>query len=216
MNARRFRLALVGVLALAACLAVGLATGSAVAKKKKKGSNSITVSKTTPTPMPAGDGVNEIAGDATASLTVGKKGKGKLVSSLTATYLLTDPGGNLDDVDIKVIAPNGRTVFLDNPAIFFAGGDALTTVGPLTESPDSSTGYCFPDPSPPPSGCPNGSPDNNLAPPWAGTARLLALADFAGVGAKGTWRFVAENFSTRSTHVLSMASLHLNLANKPK
>ena len=122
MHAGRSRLALIGVLALAVCVAVSLAAGSAEAKKKKKkGGNSITVSKTTPTAIPAGDGTNAVAGDVSVPLTVGKKAKGKVVSSLTATYQLTDPAGNLDNLDVKVIAPNGRTVFLDNPALFFAG-----------------------------------------------------------------------------------------------
>jgi hypothetical protein len=218
MNAGRSRLALIGVLALAVCVAVSLVAGAAEAKKgkKKKGTNAITVSQITPTAIPAGDGTNEVAGVASDQLTVGKKAKGKVVSSLTATYQLTDPAGGLDDLDIKVISPAGRTVFLSNPATFFADGDTVTVVGPLTQTADSSTGFCFPNPAPPPNGCPDGSPDNSLAPPWAGTARNLSLADYSGVGARGTWQVKAENFSTTSTHVLSSASIHLNLVPKQK
>ncbi len=218
MNARRSRLAVIGVLALAVCVAVSLAAGTAEAKKgKKKRLTGITVSRITPTAIPAGDGTNAVAGVASVPLTVGKKAKGRVVSpnSLSVTYQLTDPAAHLDDIDIKVTAPGGRTVFLDNPAVFFAGGDTVTTVGPLTESPDSSTGFCFPNPAPPPAGCPDGDPDNSLAPPWAGTARLLALANFAGLGARGTWTVKALNFSTRDTHVLSSVSIHMNLIAKP-
>jgi hypothetical protein len=144
--------------------------------------------------------------------TVGKKAKGKVIgpSSLTSTFQLSDPAGGLDDLDLKIVAPNGRTVFLDNPAFFFGPPDD-TAVGPLTQTPDSSTGYCAPDPSPPPAGCPNGSPDNNLAPPWAGTARNIDLALFSGVPARGTWQFKVLNFSTTSTHVLNLASIHMTL-----
>lgn len=215
MNAGRSRLALIGVLALAVCLAVSLAAGAAEAKKGKKKGAAITISKIAPTAIPAGDGTNGVAGVAAVPLTVGKKAKGKVVSSLSVTYQLTDPAAHLDDIDIKVTAPGGRTVFLQNPTLFFGDGDTVTTVGPLTESPDSSTGYCFPNPTPPPAGCPDGDPDNALAPPWAGTARLLDLANFGGVGAKGTWTVKALNFSTLDTHVLSSVSIHMNLVAKP-
>ncbi len=218
MNARRPRLALIGVLALAVCVAASLAAGAAAAKKgKKKRANAITISKIAPTAIPAGDGVNALAGVAAVPLTVGKKAKGKVVSpsSLSVTYQLTDPAANLTDIDIKVTAPGGRTVALDNPTLFFGDGDTVTTVGPLTQTADSAAGYCFPDPTPPPAGCPDGDPDNALAPPWAGTARLLALANFSGVGAKGTWTVKALNFSTRDTHVLSSVSIHMKLIAKP-
>jgi hypothetical protein len=219
MNAGRSRLALIGVLALAVCLAVSVAAGAAEAKKgKRKGAGAITISKIAPTAIPAGDGTNAVAGVVAVPLTVGKKAKGKVVNSLSVTYQLTDPAAQLNDIDIKVTAPGGRTVFLENPTLFFPGlgdGDSVTTVGPLTESPDSSTGFCFPNPSPPPAGCPNGDPDNSLAPPWAGTARLLDLANFGGVGAKGTWTVKALNFSTLHTHVLSSVSIHMNLIAKP-
>lgn len=219
MNAGRSRLALIGILALAVCLTAGLVAGSADAKKKKKKSgNSVTLSQATPTAIPAGDGTNQVAGVGTDTFTVGKKkGKGKVVApnSLTATYQLTDPGGSLDDLDIKVVAPDGTTVFLDNPAFLFGDSD-ITTVGPLTQTVKSGVGYCEPNPSPPPSGCPSGDPDNTLAPPWAGTARDLDLAFFNGVPARGTWQVKAVNFSTTSSHVLSMASIHMNLIAAPK
>jgi hypothetical protein len=221
MNARRSRLALIGVLALAVCVAVSLAAGAAEAKKgKKKRANAITISKIAPTQIPAGDGINGLAGVAAVPLTVGKKAKGKVVSpsSLSVTYQLTDPAANLNDIDIKVSAPGGRTVALDNPTLFFAApgeGESVTTVGPLTQTADSAAGYCFPNPAPPPAGCPDGDPDNALAPPWAGTARLLPLANFSGVRAKGTWTVKALNFSTRDTHVLSSVSIHMKLIAKP-
>lgn len=220
MNKGRSRLALFGVLVLAVCLTASLLAGSADAKKKKKkkSSNSVTLTKSTPTPIPAGDGTNQVAGVATVSFTVGKKqGKGKVVAtnSLMPTYQLTDPAGFLTDIDLKVVAPDGTTVFLDNPSLFF-GDDGLTTIGPLTQSAKSTVGYCEPNPSPPPNGCPDGDPDNTLAPPFAGTARDVDMSIFNGVQARGTWLFKALNFSTESTHVLSLASIHMNLVAAPK
>ena len=143
MNAGRSRLALIGILALAVCLTAGLVAGSADAKKKKKkGGNSVTLSQATPTAIPAGDGTNQVAGVGTDTFTVGKKkGKGKVVApnSLTATYQLTDPGGSLDDLDIKVVAPDGTTVFLDNPAFLFGDSD-ITTVAAAERMPQRGPG----------------------------------------------------------------------------
>jgi hypothetical protein len=219
MRSNRSRLALLGVLALALSVTVGLVSGTAEAKKgkKKKGGNSVTLTKSTPTPVAAGDATNQVAGVGIASFTVGKKGKGKVVApnSLTATFQLSDPSGGLDDLDVKVVAPDGTTVFLDNPAFIFGDSD-VTTVGPLTQTVRSSVGYCELNPSPPPAGCPNGDPDNVLPAPWAGTARDLDLAFFNGVPARGTWMVKAVNFSTATTHVLASASLHMNPVAAPK
>ncbi len=221
MRSKGTRLALLGVLALALSVTVGLVSGSVAdakkGKKKKKGGNSITLTSSTPVAIPAGDGTNQIAGAVTVPFTVGKKGKGKVVSSdsLTATYQASDPAGGLDDLDLKVIAPNGRTVFLDNPAFDFGDPD-ITGIGPLTQTPDSPVGICEANPSPPPPGCPGGSPDNSLGAPWAGTEGNVSLAFFSGVPARGTWQFRVLNFSTTPTHVLNMASIHMNLVSRQK
>jgi hypothetical protein len=110
MRGRNSRFALMGVLALAATLMLGLVSGSvAEAKKKgKKGGNSLTVGTTGPvtvppsTPLPAGcdpnGGGNPCTGQKTSfvavPLAVGKKAKGKVVSpeSVSVTYALSgDP-----------------------------------------------------------------------------------------------------------------------------
>jgi hypothetical protein len=218
MKRRRSRLALIGMLALAISVTVGLMAGSADAKKKgkKKGAKQVTVSKSTPTAIPAGDATTGIAGVASVPLTVGKKAKGMVVNSVAVTYQLSDPAGFLDDIDPKLIAPNGRRLFIDNPAQFFSGGDLLTVMGPLTTTPNSATGYCFPNPAPPPPGCPSGDLDDTLGPPFAGTAGDVDLALFTGVGAKGTWQFKALNFSTETTHVLNSVRIQIGLQSVPK
>lgn len=218
---RRSRPWLIGVLALVVSVTVGLASGGvADAKKrgKKKSAKSVTVSKTTPTAIPAFDAVNAVAGVASVPLTVGKKAKGKGVNanSFSVTYQLSDPAGSLVDIDPKLVAPNGRAVYLDNPSQFFGDGDTLTVVGPLTTTPNAETGYCFPDPSPPPAGCPDGDPANTLAPPFAGTARDFDLYNFGGAPAKGRWVFKALNFGTATTHVLGSVSVRMGLITAPK
>lgn len=221
MKQRRSRLALLGVMALALCVTLGLMAGAADAKKKgkKKSAKQVVVAKTTPTAIPAGDGTNQVAGLATVPLNVGKKAKGKVVNAnnLFITYQLSDPAGHLDDIDLKLFAPNGRAIFLDNPSQFFgAAGTTLTVVGPLTLTPNSGTDYCFPNPTPPPPGCPAGDPDANLGPPFAGTARDFDLEHFAGVPARRTWTLKVLNFSTETTHVLNSFRMQLGLVNKPK
>ena len=218
MRTRRSRLTLLGVLALTMCVTVGLAAGADAAKKKgkKKGVKQVTVAKTTPTAIPAGDETNQIAGVASVPLAVGKKAKGKVVDSVAVTYQLSDPAANLNDVDPKLVAPNGRTVFITNPSQFFGDGDTLTVVGPLTTTPNSVTGFCFPNPAPPPPGCPGGDPDNTLGPPFAGTIGDLDLALFSGVPARGTWQFKALNFSAVGSHVLNSVSIKIALANRAK
>lgn len=218
MKTGRSRIAFFGVLALAVCVAVGLTAGAAEGKKKKKKSaNSVTVSKTASTPIPAGDGVNQIDGVASVPLTVGRKAKGKVVAfdSVSVTYGASGPAGTLDALGFKLIAPNGRTIFLDNPENDVGPGDD-TTFGPLTETPNSPVFFCRPNPSPPPGGCPIFDPDNSLGPPFAGTAGNGTLAHLGGGPARGTWTFKALNASTGPSYVLGPVSLNLSLITNPR
>jgi hypothetical protein len=213
MTRKRSRLALLGVLTVVLSVTVGLVSGSAAeAKKKKKAAGKVTVSKTTPTAIPqAGP---DFAGVVRVPLTVGKKAKGKVVGwdSLTATYTLTGTVGFVDSVNIKVTAPNGRTVFLDNPA-----DNSDATVGPLTETPNSPVDTCHPDPTPPPVGCPGFDADETLGPPFAGTIGNIDLAFFGGVPAKGTWTVTAEqtNSNVLAASILQSISLSMTLKNAP-
>jgi hypothetical protein len=91
MKSKRSPLALVGVLALALSVTVGLASGSvadAKKKKKKKGATSVTVSKTTSTSVPpstaASGGTAERRSLVTVLLTVGSQAKGPAASVTVA------------------------------------------------------------------------------------------------------------------------------------
>ena len=213
MTRKRSRLALAGVLTVVLSVTVGLVSGSvADAKKKKKAAGKVTVSRSTPTAIPQAGA--DLAGIVRIPLTVGKKAKGKVVGwdSLTATYTLTGNAGFVDSVDIKVTAPNGRTVSLANPA-----NNSDATVGPLTQTPNSPVGTCHPDPTPPPVGCPGFNSDETLGPPFAGTIGNLDLAFFGGVPAKGTWTVTAEqsNSNVAAASVLQSVSITMTLKNAP-
>jgi hypothetical protein len=227
MKAKRSRFALVGVLALAICMAVGLATGSVAEakKKKKKAGGTITVATSGPATTPPAVAPTATAegrsGFASIPLTVGKKAKGKVVGWDTLTVTSTFTGSSnsaLLDVFAELTAPNGRTVTLFNPVSDFfntgpTGGNTIS--GPLTETPNSPNGVCFADPGPPPNP-PCFNPENTVGPPnYAGTIGNPGLEAFGGVPAKGTWTVKLFNSSATTTATLNSLSMSMNLKANP-
>jgi hypothetical protein len=214
MRQRRFRLAVVGVLALT--VTVGLLSGGAAdAKKKKKGKSAVTVTKSAPTVVPpAAPGPEGAAGVAQVPLRVGKKAKGKVVGwdSLTVTTSWSSAvDGALNSVFGEVIAPNGRTVGLVSPP--FDDGADYMSAGPITETPNSPVGFCANAPgTPPPPPC--SDPDNTLTRPYSGTVGNVALAFFGGNRAKGTWIVEVKNFG-KDAVTLNSVSLHMTLKKNP-
>lgn len=214
MKQRRSRLALLGVMALALCVTLGLMAGAADAKKKgkKKGAKKVTVSKTTPTPIP---GATADQGTVTeVPLTVGKKAKKKVVApdSVAVTVKLSGPvpppnDGNLGHLGLAVSAPNGRRVFFDYPDDHNA-----SVIGPLTVSANSSADPCIPSLTPPPPPCFFAS--ETVGPPYAGTIGDPALALFSGIGAKGTWTFRVFN-GNQEAFSLDSVSLRIPLRTAP-
>jgi hypothetical protein len=185
MKSNRSRFALLGILALALSVTVGLVSGG-VADAKKKSKRSFTITKTAPTVIPGAPGPT-VAVVKVPIGTLGKKvAKGKVVSlngvNVTTTFT-GSPGfaSNIGEVDL--IGPSGRVAFLGNP--IGNGSNTETVSGPLTETPNSVTGVCVPDASPPPPPC--ADPDNTLGPPYAGTVGNESLLNFSGSAAKGTW-----------------------------
>jgi len=206
------RLVVFGIAALSLCLVVGLTAGMADAKKKgkKKGAKQVTVSKTTPTPIPAASTSSNVAEFVEVPLTVGKKAKGKVVApdSIAVTFKVSGPvpapdDGDLGHLDLSVTAPNGRQVFLD-----FPDDHNASVIGPLTVTANSSTFACVPSLTPPPPPCED--PEETLGPPYAGTVSDTDLALFAGLGAKGTWKFKVRNFAD-TAYSLDSVSIQIPL-----
>jgi hypothetical protein len=186
MKSNRTRLALIGVLALVLSVTVGLVSGTVADAKKKKSKRSFTLTKTAPTVIPGAPGPGSVAVKVPIG-TIGKKiAKGKVVSlnGVDVTTTLTGSPGfasNISEVD--VIGPSGRTSFLFNP--FGDGSNTETVSGPLTETPNSATSVCVPNPPAPPPPC--ADPDATLGPPYAGRIGNEALLNFSGGAAVGTW-----------------------------
>jgi hypothetical protein len=218
MTRKRSRLAFLGVLTVVLSVTVGLVSGSvADAKKKKKGkSGKVTVSKTAPTVIPNKAAANATDTITTVPLTVGKKAKGKVVGwdSLTVTSTFSAPdSATLNDIYAEITAPNGRTVFIQNPEVSTFVDN--TTSGPLTETPDSPFQTCFPNAT---HTCPGGGgefPENTVAPPFAGTVGNPDLTQFGGVPARGTWSVKVFNSSDTTAGTLNSVSLSMTLKNAP-
>jgi hypothetical protein len=252
MKRRRSHLALMGVLALALGLIVGLASGSvADAKKgKKKGlkAGPVTISSTTPIALPPATaesptGCGGFIPPTTPCavppktsltplpLTVGKKAKNMVVSldSVSMTYTITgsprtgagttnDVPAAASNVGICLTAPNGRTACAVNP-----GDLNSTTIGPVTETPDSPFGVCpitFTGTNGTQTICGGGfiqqDPENTVGPPtYAGTIGNNALVNLGGVPAKGTWTFKLRNSGTKTSATVSNVSATIGLAPSP-
>ena len=187
MKSKRTRLALMGVLALAISVTVGLVSGSvADAKKKTKSKRSFTIARTAPTTLPGAPGPTVVVAKIPIG-TLGKKiAKGKVVSlnGVTATTTFSGSPGFASNIgEVDVIAPSGRVAPLRNP--IGNGSNSETVSGPLTETPNSVRDVCVPGtPAPPP---PCADPDATLLPPYAGTIGNESLLNFSGSAAKGTW-----------------------------
>ena len=235
MKGRKSRLALMGVLALALSVTVGLVSGSVAdaKKKKKKGGNSITVSagptvvppSTPAPPTPPDTVINRSL--VKVPLNVGKKAKGKVVSfdSFSASFTITGTartgagtGNNqpasASEIEIMVVAPNGRTVGVLNPG---EGDDNATTIGPVTVTPDSPFNVC-PTTTTGTNGtttiCGVNDPDGTVKPPtYAGTVGQDTLSHFGGVPARGTWTAEFRNFSRINPATVSQFSITLGLQN---
>jgi hypothetical protein len=186
MKSKGTRLALMGVLALAISVTVGLVSGSVADAKKKKSKRSFTITKTAPTIIPGAPGP-AVAVVKVPIGTVGKKiAKGKVVSLNGATVTTTftgSPGFASSIGEVDLIGPSGRQAFLTNP--LGNGSNTETSSGPLTETPNSSASFCVPSTPAPPPPCPD--PDRALGPPYSGTIGNEALLNFSGSAAVGTW-----------------------------
>jgi hypothetical protein len=199
MQRKKSRLALMGVMALAISLTVGLASGSLADAKKKKGGGgrSFTVSSNAATPVAAAPSPTGVTVAKIPIGTVGGKAtKGKVIglNGVNATTSFSGSPGFANDVESELIGPGGRTSNLINPVPnnFGPGNSTETSSGPLTETPNSAAGVCVPSQSPPPPPC--ADPDDIVGPPFAGTVGNQGLLNFSGSGPRGTWILKVFNF----------------------
>jgi subtilisin-like proprotein convertase family protein len=211
---------LIGVLALAICTALGMTLGgSAEAKKKSKKSKtvvfrqSLSPNAAIPDSPPTGPSV-----PLKSTLTVsGKKFKGKVVGDLNVTGIQTTGSGPnaARDIRMKLIAPNGRTIYLIGRSL----GDV--SIGPLTIDADSPVAICDSNTGAScPGGTPSGDPSATLIRPFAGTANSQGLGGqnsggvraMNGVPMKGTWTFEVFDNAVGKTSVLNTWGLQITSA----
>jgi hypothetical protein len=183
----RGRLAMLAVLALALCTAVGMTiTASADAKKAKKPKTATffqqSVSPNAPIPQDAATGPST---PLNSTITVGKKFKGRVVGDVNVTGIQTTGSGAdaAGDLGFRIIAPNGQGVLMLAPS-FLEGAN----IGPLTFDDDVFVEICYSNP-------PCDWAPQTLNPPYAGTTSILyngaggagPLAQLNGTSMRGTW-----------------------------
>jgi subtilisin-like proprotein convertase family protein len=182
------RLALLGVLTLALCTAIGMTLGgSAEAKKKQKKVKTVVFSQSlSPNLAVPDDAASGPSTPVTSAITVaGKKFKKKVVGDVDVTGIQTTGTGALAarNLRMKLIAPNGRTVSLIGRNI------GATSIGPLTIDAEAPVGICD-------SATPTcEDPTLTLVRPFAGTANSQGLGGMGtggvralnGVAMSGTW-----------------------------
>lgn len=212
MKTRTNRLTLVGLLALALSVTVGLAvSGQATAKKKKPAPSLFTGSKTVNTAIPDGTVATGPSTPVRSEIVIGKRFKGKTVGDVNVTIQSTgSAAGAANDLTFKLSAPNGRT-----DLIFESLGSQ--SIGPLKLDDDTRTGIC----NSATATCRD--PDATLLQPFAGTANTLdqdddmrPLSMLDGVRMKGTWTLTVYDNNNNLTSTFNQWSLEVRAAKAPK
>src|SRR5581483_11264511 len=191
--------------ALSALCAVLLPVAAAAAKKHK--TPSVFQQQLSPNASIPDDAGSGPSTPVTSAITVGKKFKGKVVGDVNVTGIQTtgNAKGALNDLGVRISAPNGQAVTLLAPG--FASGASM---GPLTFDDDVFVEMCY---SPPCQWAPQ-----TLNPPYVGTANLMynssagtgPLAQLNGSPMKGTWTFtVWDASSVGQTSVLNSWGLQI-------
>jgi hypothetical protein len=203
VRSKRNRLALVGVLALALSVVVGVTASPAVAKGKKKATEQATN-------VPIVDRVSDVAGTPNGVtdivFNVGKKFKGLKAERADLTLQITGTGlvNYLDDLQARLVSQQGRVVNLTIPG---AAG-ANEAFGPTKYTPNSPTQFC----NSLTTAC--ADPDATLRPPYSGTVGNIALLSFYGGNVKGKWtlRIQDSDNSPGQTGVVNLAKLEVKVA----
>jgi hypothetical protein len=213
------RVAIIGVLALTLCTALGLLLGGSAEAKKKKHKTANVFTKSVAVNAPVPDVPTPLAPSTPvkSTITVPKKFKGKVVGDLNLLGIQTtgSGAGAAPDLRMKLTAPNGRTVFVigsNNPN----RGIGDVSIGPLTIDADSRVSVCDADD---PATCED--PAQQLNRPFAGTANELGLGTLStggivsmtGVPMRGTWTFtVYDQHDAGQTSVFNGWGLQITAA----
>jgi subtilisin-like proprotein convertase family protein len=198
MGRTRTRLGLIVVGVLSMCLVFGSLAGVANAKKKKKASSTanvtVPINQVVPPATPGPPFRNSLLSSTTV---LGKKFKGKQIGDVNATvsWTVSGPGSDLDDLLVRLIAPNGASSFLVDNNLFG------TTLGPLTlddEAPFRITGD---DPA-------DDQISDLVYAPYVGkaTPSFIPLAVMDGGPAKGTWTLQVFNFEDDPAEIHTFGS----------
>jgi hypothetical protein len=206
MTRKHSRLVLLGVMTVVLSVTVGLVSGSVAdaKKKKKKTANVASVSNATPRAIPdATPGASGVDGRLDTVLTVGKKFKGRTVSTLELTFQTTgDVANAANDIRIDITAPNGYRL----PGDWWDNGIGGQSIGPLTITPNSPLRTCN-SATPPCS-----DPFLTLNRPFAGTVGDNTFAWFRGLPMRGDWTITALDESNTRTSILNSVALKLTAA----
>jgi hypothetical protein len=200
MNARK-KLSIGVIVACTALLGGAIFGGVADAKKNSNVANVTAAPRSIVQATGAGpahrDGVTPV------TFNIGKKFKGKKVAadSVVLTYSLAGPAGSLDDYELRLSNPKGRTVTLFSP-----GEPTSTTIGPLTITPNSPFGTCGTPPCDDPFNTVNG-------PGFVGTIGDNSLAFFTGVAMRGNWVLnIIDTDTNNGADALTSAKLTVKAA----
>jgi hypothetical protein len=206
MKWKRSRLGLLGMLALALTVTVGMTAGVADAKKKKgKKGGQVTVTGPATAIPPAVGGIGSLTD---IPLRVGKKAKGMVVAngSVDFTGTFSGPAGFGDDIEVELVGPDGLAIDLDWPE-----DDETGLVGPLTWTPHSHFFLC-PSLAVMPQPCNN--PKHNIIRPYIGLVSSPLLALFYGTPAFGNWHLLVVNTGPTIAQLV-LARLALELTRPP-
>jgi subtilisin-like proprotein convertase family protein len=200
MKSKRSCLALVGVLALAVSLTMGLTvSGAAAAKKKKKAGGTVNITKAVNQQVP--DATATTNGVLVSTIQVGgKKFKGTKVRDVNVTLQATGSAGDAaEHLTARLTAPNGATTWL------FANSVLGQSFGPLTFD-DESVNTIVTDANDP-------TDSTLLPPPYAGTVQphcfsaqggcTLSAMDNGPVSGTWTLRVVDNDATPPLTSILN-------------
>jgi hypothetical protein len=203
---RKRRFALLGVLALALSVTVGLTAGAAEAqkKKKKKVGGTADITQTLNAAIP--DATATSFGTLQSSITVGgKKFKKTKIRDVNVTVQTQATGGATpaDNLRFRLTAPDGTTTWLVG-AGFLSG----TSVGPLTFDDETPVNL---------GGAPPAPDATTLVAPYNGTAQPhcfsalggCALGDMDNGSAPGTWTLRVQDLAPGGGETSNLVSWRL-------